>query len=71
MSLKPARHDLLRRIPGVNLPQVKLPTEVAKAGTTLIVPSNLSDVATLVSSAMTIVGGARQGEAPKPAPKQA
>ncbi len=33
---------------------------LAKTGNTLIVPSNLSDVATLVSSAMTIVSGARQ-----------
>ena len=45
---------------------------LAKAGNTLIVPSNLSDVATLVSSAMTIVRGGPTGEAPHaPAPKQA
>ena len=43
---------------------------LAKTGNTLIVPSNLSDLATLVSSAMTIVGGAKPGAAP-PAPKQA
>ncbi len=40
---------------------------LAKTGNTLIVPSNLSDVATLVASAMTIVSGAKQGESPKPA----
>ena len=32
---------------------------LAKAGNTLIVPSNLSDVATLVSSAMTVINNAR------------
>ena len=37
---------------------------LAKTGNTLIVPSNLSDVATLVSSAMTIVSGAQQNEVP-------
>ena len=44
------------------------------AGNTLIVPSNLSDLSTLVASAMTIVSGARQHELPPPgttAPKQA
>jgi regulator of protease activity HflC (stomatin/prohibitin superfamily) len=41
---------------------------LAKTGNTLIVPSNLADVATLVSSAMTIVSGTRPGAAP-PAPK--
>ncbi|MEO8441774.1 MAG: SPFH domain-containing protein [Betaproteobacteria bacterium] len=35
---------------------------LAKAGNTLIVPGNLSDLATMVSSAMTIVSGARRGE---------
>ncbi len=40
---------------------------LAKTGNTLIVPSNLADVATLVSSAMTIVSGAQRREAPKPA----
>jgi hypothetical protein len=40
---------------------------LAKTGNTLIVPSNLSAVATLVSSAMTIVSGAQRREAPKPA----
>src|SRR5476651_485271 len=43
---------------------------LAKTGTTLIVPSNLSDLATLVSSAMTIVSGAKRGEEPAPASKQ-
>ncbi len=41
---------------------------LAKIGNTLIVPSNLADVATLVSAAMTIVSGTRPGAAP-PAPK--
>ena len=41
---------------------------LAKTGNTLIVPGNLGDIATLVSSAMTIVSGARQGESPRPAP---
>ena len=41
---------------------------LAKTGNTLIVPSNLSDIATLVSSAMTIVSGARRAEdGPAPA----
>ena len=44
---------------------------LAKAGTTLIVPSNLSDVATLVGSAMKIVEGAKQGGTPTAAPKPA
>ena len=46
---------------------------LAKAGNTLIVPSNLSDLSTLVASAMTIVSGAKQHESPPPgttAPKQ-
>ncbi len=42
---------------------------LAKTGNTLIVPSNLSDVATLVSSAMTIVSGAKSAAIPA-APKQ-
>jgi len=42
---------------------------LAKTGNTLIVPSNLSDVATLVSSAMTIVSGAKSA-AILAAPKQ-
>ena len=42
---------------------------LAKTGNTLIVPSNLSDVATLVASAMTIVSGAKQGELPAPPAK--
>jgi regulator of protease activity HflC (stomatin/prohibitin superfamily) len=40
---------------------------LAKAGNTLIVPGNMSDLATMVSSAMTIVSGARRGEEPAPA----
>jgi regulator of protease activity HflC (stomatin/prohibitin superfamily) len=43
---------------------------LAKTGNTLIVPSNLSDLATMVSSAMTIVSGAKRGEGPASAPKQ-
>ena len=35
---------------------------LAKQGNTLIVPGNMSDLATLVSSAMTIVSGARRAE---------
>jgi regulator of protease activity HflC (stomatin/prohibitin superfamily) len=35
---------------------------LAKAGNTLIVPSNLSDVASLVSSAMTVLDNSRRGE---------
>jgi regulator of protease activity HflC (stomatin/prohibitin superfamily) len=42
---------------------------LAKTGNTLIVPSNLSDLSTLVSSAMTIVSGARAHEGPAPATK--
>ena len=40
---------------------------LAKAGNTLIVPGNMSDLATMVSSAMTIVSGARRTEGPAPA----
>src|SRR4051812_36618104 len=40
---------------------------LAKAGNTLIVPGNMSDLATMVSSAMTIVSAARRGEGPAPA----
>jgi regulator of protease activity HflC (stomatin/prohibitin superfamily) len=41
---------------------------LAKTGNTLIVPANLSDLATMVSSAMTIVSGARRAEnGPAPA----
>jgi len=43
---------------------------LAKVGNTLIVPGNLADLATLVSSAMTIVSGAQRHEGPTPAPKQ-
>src|SRR3954464_8361778 len=44
---------------------------LAKTGNTLIVPGNMSDLATMVSSAMTIVSGARRAEnGPAPA-KQA
>jgi regulator of protease activity HflC (stomatin/prohibitin superfamily) len=38
---------------------------LAKTGNTLIVPSNLTDVATMVSSAMTILDKTRHGEAAK------
>ncbi|MEO7728263.1 MAG: stomatin-like protein [Burkholderiales bacterium] len=41
---------------------------LAKAGNTLIVPGNMSDLATMVSSAMTIVSGARRGEGAAPVP---
>jgi hypothetical protein len=45
--------------------------KLAKAGNTLIVPGNMSDLATMVSSAMTIVSGARRAEGgPMPATKQ-
>ena len=37
---------------------------LAKAGNTLIVPSNLSDVASVVSSAMTVLDRTRTGGAP-------
>ena len=37
---------------------------LAKVGNTVIVPSNLSDIATLVSSAMTIVNAGKPGAAP-------
>jgi regulator of protease activity HflC (stomatin/prohibitin superfamily) len=37
---------------------------LAKVGNTLIVPGNMSDLATMVSSAMTIVSGARPTEGP-------
>ena len=39
---------------------------LAKAGNTLIVPSNLSDVASVVSSAMTVLDRTRTGGAPAP-----
>jgi len=39
---------------------------LAKAGNTLIVPSNLSDVASVVSSAMTVLDRTRTGAAPTP-----
>jgi regulator of protease activity HflC (stomatin/prohibitin superfamily) len=42
--------------------------KLAKTGNTLIVPGNMSDLATMVSSAMTIVSGARRAEnGPAPA----
>jgi regulator of protease activity HflC (stomatin/prohibitin superfamily) len=44
---------------------------LAKTGNTLIVPGNLSDIATLVSSAMTIVSGAKQKETPAAPPAPA
>ena len=45
--------------------------KLAKAGNTLIVPGNMADLATMVSSAMTIVSGARRAESgPMPATKQ-
>ena len=44
---------------------------LAKTGNTLIVPSNLSDIATLVGSAMKIIDGAKHGDAPGPAPTAA
>ena len=37
---------------------------LAKVGNTLIVPGNMSDLATMVASAMTIVSGARRTEGP-------
>jgi hypothetical protein len=43
---------------------------LAKAGNTLIVPANLSDVASLVSSAMTVVNNVRPATTPA-APKAA
>jgi regulator of protease activity HflC (stomatin/prohibitin superfamily) len=42
---------------------------VAKTGNTLILPSNLSDVAGLVASAMTVLDRARPGAVPPPAPR--
>ena len=39
---------------------------LAKAGNTLIVPSNLADVASIVSSAMTVLDRARPGATPAP-----
>lgn len=39
---------------------------LAKTGNTLIVPSNLSDVASLVSSAMTVIDNSRRAESPPP-----
>ncbi|NBR29427.1 MAG: SPFH/Band 7/PHB domain protein, partial [Betaproteobacteria bacterium] len=43
---------------------------LAKAGNTLIVPANLSDVASLVSSAMTVINNVRPATSPT-APKSA
>jgi len=40
---------------------------VAKAGTTLIVPSNLADIASLVGSAMTVLDGVKNAQPPKSA----
>ena len=42
--------------------------QLAKTNNTLIVPSNVSDVAGLVASAMTVLEGARRGEVAKGAP---
>jgi len=42
---------------------------VAKTGNTLILPSNLSDIAGLVASAMTVLDRARPGTVPPPVPK--
>jgi regulator of protease activity HflC (stomatin/prohibitin superfamily) len=44
-------------------------SNVAKAANTLILPSNLSDVAGLVASAMTVVDRTRHGAVPPPAPR--
>lgn len=46
-------------------------SNLAKTGTTLIVPSNLSDVSTLIASAMKVLDGVKPGDVPKPLPKQA
>jgi len=42
---------------------------VAKTGNTLILPSNLSDIAGLVASAMTVLDRTRPGAVPPPVPK--
>jgi len=42
---------------------------VAKTGNTLILPSNLSDIAGLVASAMTVLDRTRPGAVPPPMPK--
>jgi hypothetical protein len=39
--------------------------QLAKAGNTLIVPSNLTDVASMVGSAMTVLDRTRSLEAPR------
>jgi regulator of protease activity HflC (stomatin/prohibitin superfamily) len=44
--------------------------QLARTNNTLIVPSNVSDVAGLVASAMTVMEGARRGEAARAAPAQ-
>jgi regulator of protease activity HflC (stomatin/prohibitin superfamily) len=44
-------------------------SNVAKAANTLILPSNLSDVAGLVASAMTVLDRTRPGAVPPPAPR--
>ena len=42
---------------------------VAKTGNTLILPSNLSDIAGLVASAMTVLDRSRTGAVPPPVPR--
>jgi hypothetical protein len=44
-------------------------SNVAKAANTLILPSNLSDVAGLVASAMTVLDRTRPGAVSPPAPR--
>ena len=44
-------------------------SNVAKTGNTLILPSNLSDIAGLVASAMTVLDRARPGAVASPVPR--
>jgi len=43
-------------------------SKLAKTGNTLIVPSNLTDVAAVVSTAMTVLDNVKKQAGPAPAP---
>ncbi|NJN40192.1 MAG: paraslipin, partial [Gammaproteobacteria bacterium] len=61
---------------GMNAANLKIAEEyvaafsnVARTNNTLILPSNLSDIAGLIASAMTVIDRTRTGGAPPPVPK--
>jgi len=68
--------EALNAAGGMNAANLKIAEEyvsafsnVAKTNNTLILPSNLSDIAGLVASAMTVLDRARPGAVPPPIPK--